>query len=65
MLETDVKNLLSLGKSQISVYDVVQVISYLNNFSDRNLDWYTHDVFNKNCLEYTAFGISQYYFYNK
>ena len=33
MLETDVKNLLSLGKSQISVYDVVQVISYLNNFT--------------------------------
>ena len=33
MLETDVKNLFKLGKSQISVYDVVQVISYLNNFT--------------------------------
>ena len=33
MLKTDVNILLSLGKSQISVYDVVQVISYLNNFT--------------------------------
>ena len=33
MLETDVKNLLNLGLSQISVHDAVQVISYLNNFT--------------------------------
>ena len=32
MLETDVKNLLNLGLSQILVHDAVQVISYLNNF---------------------------------
>ena len=33
MLETDVKNLLNLGLSQILVHDAVQVISYLNNFT--------------------------------
>ena len=33
MLETDVKNLLNLGLSQISVHGAIQVISYLNNFT--------------------------------
>ena len=33
MLETDVKNIFNMGLSQISVYDAVQVISYLNNFT--------------------------------
>ena len=33
MLETDVKNLLNLGLSQILVHDAVQVISYLYNFT--------------------------------
>ena len=33
IFETDVKNLLNLGLSQILVHDAVQVIIYLNNFT--------------------------------
>ena len=43
MLETDVKKLLNLGLSQISVHDAVQLISYLNN-SNRIVDSLNVDI---------------------